>query len=42
MELIIPSLVAAKAAGAVTINYGAFLNNVISFIIVACAVFLNY
>ena len=35
-----PSLDAAKAAGAVTINYGAFLNNVISFIIVACAVFL--
>lgn len=35
-----PSLDAAKAAGAVTINYGTFLNNVISFIIVACAVFL--
>lgn len=35
-----PSLDAAKAAGAVTINYGAFLNNVISFIIVACSVFL--
>ncbi len=35
-----PSLDAAKAAGAVTINYGAFLNNVISFIIVACVVFL--
>ena len=34
------SLDAAKAAGAVTINYGAFLNNVISFLIVACAVFL--
>ena len=34
------SLDAAKAAGAVTINYGAFLYNVISFLIVACAVFL--
>ena len=34
-----PSLDAAKAAGAVTINYGIFLNNVISFLIVACAVF---
>ena len=31
---------AAKAAGAVTINYGMFINNVISFLIVACAVFL--
>ncbi|AKH68435.1 large conductance mechanosensitive channel protein [Spongiibacter sp. IMCC21906] len=30
----------AKAAGAVTINYGLFLNSVISFIIVAFAVFL--
>jgi large conductance mechanosensitive channel len=34
------SLDAAKAAGAVTINYGAFLNTVISFLIVACAVFM--
>ena len=34
-----PSLEAAKAAGAVTLNYGAFINNVISFLIVACAVF---
>lgn len=34
-----PSLEAAKAAGAVTINYGAFINNVISFLIVACAIF---
>lgn len=33
------SLDAARAAGAVTINYGAFINNVISFLIVACAVF---
>jgi len=34
------SLDAAKAAGAVTINYGVFVNNIISFLIVACAVFL--
>lgn len=34
-----PSLDAAKAAGAVTLNYGVFLNTVISFLIVACAVF---
>ncbi len=34
------SLGAAKAAGAVTINYGVFLNSVISFMIVAFAVFL--
>ena len=35
-----PSLAAAKAAGAATINYGLFLNNVITFLIVAFAVFL--
>jgi large conductance mechanosensitive channel len=35
-----PSLAAAKAAGAATIAYGAFLNNVLSFVIVAFAVFL--
>lgn len=34
-----PSLEAAKAAGAVTLNYGSFVNTVISFLIVACAVF---
>ncbi|HVS79930.1 MAG TPA: large conductance mechanosensitive channel protein MscL [Candidatus Paceibacterota bacterium] len=34
------SLTAAKAAGAATINYGNFLNNVISFLITAFAVFL--
>ncbi|MCX7680377.1 MAG: large-conductance mechanosensitive channel protein MscL [Anaerolineae bacterium] len=33
------SLADAKAAGAVTINYGVFLNTVISFIIVATVVF---
>jgi large conductance mechanosensitive channel len=35
-----PTLAAAKEAGAVTINYGAFFNNVVSFLIVAFAVFL--
>ena len=34
------SLAEANAAGAVTINYGQFINNVITFIIVAFAVFL--
>ena len=34
------TLAAAKAAGAVTVNYGAFLNNVIAFLIVAAAVFM--
>ena len=35
-----PTVAAAKAAGAVTINYGLFINTVIKFIIVAFAVFL--
>jgi len=35
-----PSLEAAKAAGAATVNYGVFVNNVITFLIVAFAVFL--
>ncbi len=34
------SLADAKAAGAVTLNYGIFINAIISFIIVAFAVFL--
>ncbi|MGD8626403.1 MAG: large-conductance mechanosensitive channel protein MscL [Anaerolineae bacterium] len=34
------SLAAAKEAGAATINYGLFINNIISFLIVAFAVFL--
>ncbi len=34
------SLAAAKAAGAVTINYGLFINTIISFLIIAFAVFL--
>ncbi len=35
-----PSLAAAKAAGAATINYGVFLNTVLDFVIVAFAIFL--
>lgn len=35
-----PTLDAAKAAGAVTINYGLFVNAVIRFVIVAFAIFL--
>jgi large conductance mechanosensitive channel len=35
-----PSLAAAKAAGAPTINYGMFLNTVLDFLIVAFAIFL--
>jgi large conductance mechanosensitive channel len=34
------SLAEAQAAGAPTLNYGLFLNNVISFVIVAAAIFL--
>ena len=34
------SLAAAKAAGAVTLNLGVFINTIISFIIIAFAVFL--
>jgi large conductance mechanosensitive channel len=34
------SLAAAKTAGAVTLNYGFFINTIISFIIIAFAVFL--
>ncbi len=34
------SLSAAKGAGAVTVNYGVFVNHIISFIIVAFAVFM--
>jgi len=35
-----PSVEAAKAAGAATLNYGMFLNTVIDFLIVAFAIFL--
>lgn len=34
-----PSLAAAQAAGAVTINYGVFINAIINLLIVAAAVF---
>ena len=34
------SLAAAQQAGAVTLNYGAFINKIISFLIVAFALFL--
>ena len=35
-----PSLEAAKAAGAPTVNYGLFLNTVIDFAIVAAVIFI--
>lgn len=35
-----PSLAAAKAAGAPTINYGVFINTIIDFVIVAAVIFL--
>lgn len=35
-----PTLAAAKAAGAVTINYGQFINAVLRFVIVAFAIFI--
>src|SRR5215831_7408685 len=35
-----PSLAAAKAANAPTINYGAFINDVLDFLIVAFVIFL--
>ena len=35
-----PTVAAAKAAGAVTINYGLFINAIIKFVIVAFAVFV--
>lgn len=35
-----PTPAAAKAAGAVTVNYGLFINSAITFLIVAFAVFL--
>ncbi len=36
-----PSLAAAKAAGAPTLNYGIFLNNVVDFLIVALVIFIT-
>ena len=35
-----PSLAAAKAAGAPTLNYGVFINTIINFVIVAFAMFI--
>jgi large conductance mechanosensitive channel len=35
-----PTLAAAKAAGAVTINYGLFINAILRFVIVAFAIFI--
>ena len=35
-----PTIAAAKAAGAATLNYGLFLNTIINFLIVSFAVFL--
>jgi large conductance mechanosensitive channel len=35
-----PSVAAAKAAGAATLNYGMFINHVINFMIIAFAIFL--
>lgn len=35
-----PSLVDAQAAGAVTVNYGRFINSIVSFLIVAFVMFL--
>ncbi len=35
-----PTIEAAKAAGAVTVNYGLFINAVIRFVIVAFAIFI--
>lgn len=35
-----PSLAAAQEAGAATLNYGVFINNVLDFLIVAFAIFL--
>ncbi len=34
-----PSLAAAKAAGAPTINYGVFINTIVDFVIVSAAIF---
>jgi large conductance mechanosensitive channel len=35
-----PSVAAAKAAGAATLNYGIFINNILNFVIIAFAIFL--
>lgn len=35
-----PSVAAAKAAGAATLNYGIFFNNILNFLIIAFAIFI--
>ncbi|MDD5555776.1 MAG: large conductance mechanosensitive channel protein MscL [bacterium] len=35
-----PSLAAAKAAGAATINYGEFINTIVNFLIIAFSIFM--
>jgi large conductance mechanosensitive channel len=35
-----PSVAVAKAAGAATLNYGIFFNNILNFVIIAFAIFL--
>jgi large conductance mechanosensitive channel len=35
-----PSVAAAKAAGAATLNYGIFFNNIINFLIIAFVIFM--
>ena len=40
MEMAYPTVEIAKQAGAVTLNYGRFINTIVSFVIVAFAVFL--
>jgi large conductance mechanosensitive channel len=35
-----PSVAAAKAAGAATLNYGIFFNQIINFLIIAFAIFM--
>jgi large conductance mechanosensitive channel len=35
-----PTLIAAKAAGAPTMNYGSFVNSIVNFVIVASVVFM--
>jgi large conductance mechanosensitive channel len=40
VEGVFATLAEAQKAGAVTINYGMFINNIISFLIVAFAIFL--
>ncbi len=35
-----PTLAAAKAAGAATVNYGVFINTIINFLIIAFVIFL--